>query len=82
MYDERVYFLKNHLSKKIYPSFDEVYIYENKNNMEYFLKINDYKHANTHIFYKKSEALEYIKTAISPLVFKVRTDTSVKVCNS
>lgn len=76
MYDERVYFIKNHLNKEIYPSFDEIFIYENKNNMAYWLDIHNLPHAKTSIFYKKEDALEYLKTANYPLVFKVRTGTA------
>lgn len=72
MYDERVYFIEKHLNLPIYPSYDEIFIYENKNNMEYWLKIHKIKHAETHIFYKKDEALEFLKTAKFPLVFKTK----------
>lgn len=72
MYDERVYFIKEYLKMPIYPSFNEIFIYENKNNMEYWLKINNIKHAETHIFYRKAEAKTFLKNAKYPLVFKTK----------
>lgn len=72
MYDERVYFIKEHLSIPIYPSFDEIYIYENKNNMSYWLKIHNIIHPKTHIFYDKKEALDYLKNTTYPIVFKTK----------
>lgn len=76
MYDERVYFIKEYLKIPIYPSFNEVFIYENKNNMEYWLKIHNIKHAKTHIFYKRKDALEFLKKAKYPLVFKTKIGTA------
>lgn len=72
MYDERLYFIDKHMGIPIYPSFNESYIYENKNNMAYWLKLYDYNHAETHIFYRKEEALNFINIAEYPLVFKTK----------
>ncbi len=70
IYDERVYYLKYHLNKPIYPSYDELFIYENKRNMATWLKLNGYNHAETRVFLKKQEALEYLSRCEYPVVFK------------
>lgn len=71
-FDERVFFLHKIMKKPIYPTFDEVYIYENKHNMALWLQLNDIKHPRTSIFYNKKEALKYVGTANFPLVFKTK----------
>lgn len=71
-FDERVFFLNKILGKKIYPSYDEIFIYENKHNMALWLNIHNIKHAKTHIFYNKKEALYFINGAEFPIVFKTK----------
>ena len=70
MYDERLYFLNKELGKPIYPSYESLYIYENKRNMAYWLEINGFPFPETHIFSRKKDALNYIDTAEFPIVFK------------
>lgn len=72
MSDERTYFIEKHLNIPIYPSFDETYIYENKNAMAYWLESHDIPHAKTRIFYDKNEAMNFLKLAEYPLVFKTK----------
>lgn len=68
--DERLFFIEKVLKKKIYPSYLECFIYENKKNMNYWLEINGIKHPKTFIFYKKEEAISFFEKATYPLVFK------------
>lgn len=70
MDDEKLFFIEKELKKKIYPSYLECFIYENKKNMSYWLDINNIKHAKTYVFYKKNEALSYLEKVKYPLVFK------------
>lgn len=71
MYDERLYILNKLMGKPIYPSFDECYIYENKRMMSYWLKLNNFPHAKTNVFYKKNKFLDFLnKNTDYPLVFK------------
>ncbi len=72
MYDERVYFIETILKRPVYPSFNEIFIYENKNNMYYWLESHNIPHPKTYLFYDKNEALEFINTANYPLVFKTK----------
>lgn len=70
IYDERLYFLNKKLGKPVYPSFESLYIYENKRNMAYWLEINNLPHPETRIFAKKKDALNYFDTAEFPIVLK------------
>lgn len=70
MYDERLYFVERSLDRVVYPSHAEVYLYENKRNMAYFLQAHNIPAPPTHIFYDLSEALAFLQNAPYPLVFK------------
>lgn len=86
MFDERLYFIVNHLEKIIYPSYEEILLHENKRNMAYWLDIHNFKHAKNWIFYDKQEALKFIdRNTIYPLVFKTNSGASasgVKILNN
>ena len=70
MYDERLYVIRNILNKRIYPSYEEVLIYENKRMLAYWLEANSIPHARTHIFYDKAETETFRKSCAFPLVAK------------
>jgi len=70
IYDEKLYFITHFMQKKIYPSFDELYIYENKRNMSYFLETFNYPHPKTRVYSRKNDALKFIETTSYPIVFK------------
>jgi len=71
LYDERLYFISQIMNKQIYPSYNEIMLYENKKNMAYWLKYNNISHPNTWIFYDKKEAMSFIKNYSNfPIVFK------------
>lgn len=70
MYDERVYIISNVLNIPVYPSFEEVLVYENKRILSDFLKARNIPHPNTYVFYKKNEAIEFAKKASYPIVAK------------
>lgn len=77
LYDERLYFINKVMKKPIYPSYDEIFIYENKKNMAYWLKTNEIAHPKTWIFYRKNEALDFLKNYdMFPLVFKTNIGSS------
>ncbi|SOS48648.1 conserved hypothetical protein [Tenacibaculum dicentrarchi] len=73
VYMERLFFLNNTLNKKIYPSYNELKLYENKRNMASWLQINDICHPETKVFLNKEEALNYIDNTELPVVFKSNT---------
>lgn len=68
--DEIAWVIQEVLKKPIYPSFNELFIYENKRNMAWWLRSNSIPHANTHIFARKSQAIDFLRQAEYPLVFK------------
>ncbi|MBS3798482.1 hypothetical protein [Pseudoalteromonas sp. BDTF-M6] len=70
IFDERVFFLNKHLKRPIYPSFSELYIYENKRNMHLFLEGYDIQHPKTKVFMDKENALKSIKNSEFPMVSK------------
>lgn len=70
IYDERLYFLNKVLDYPVYPSYESLYIYENKRNMAYWLEINKFPHPDTWVFSRKKDAIEFFKTAEFPLVLK------------
>lgn len=70
IYDERLYFMNKELNKPVYPSYESLYVYENKRNMAYWLEIKNVPHPETRIFANKKDALEYFDTAEFPIVLK------------
>jgi len=76
LYDERIYILEKVLGYKIYPSANEIFIYENKRFLSYWLKANNITHPDTHIFYKQKEALDFINNYSFPIVAKTNIGAS------
>jgi glutathione synthase/RimK-type ligase-like ATP-grasp enzyme len=70
VYMERLYFLNNDLKKPIYPSYNELRIYENKRNMASWLDIHNFPHSKTDVFLDKKEAKRYIESTSFPIVVK------------
>ena len=70
LYDERIYILNKVLNYKIYPSFDELFIYENKRLLSYYLKAKNIPHPQTWVFYDQTEAEDFIDQAGMPIVGK------------
>jgi hypothetical protein len=76
LYDERIYILGKVCNYKIFPSVDEILIYENKRYLSSWLKATGLPHPETHVFYNPGEAQRYIKTASFPLVAKINIGAS------
>lgn len=71
LYDERLYFISVVMGRAIYPSLNEIYLYENKRNMAYWLRINGIPSPKTWVFYDKQEALDFVQNYPDfPLIFK------------
>jgi hypothetical protein len=75
LYDERILVL-DQLGKNIYPSPNEIYIYENKRFCSFWLKANGVPHPNTAVFYSLNEAKEYLKKTNFPVVTKTNIGAS------
>ncbi len=76
LYDERVYIIHNVLKKKIYPTYEEILIYENKRMLTYWLEANKIPHPKTWIFYHKDEANQFIENCTLPIVAKTAIGAS------
>lgn len=71
LYDERVMILHEQLGYPIFPSLEEIQVYENKKYLSYWLKANKVPHPKTWVFYHEDEALKFLKSATLPLVAKM-----------
>ena len=76
LYDERIYIVSKVLEYPVYPSYEEIAIYENKRMLSYFLKANQIPHPDTNVFYYPEEARKYISTCRFPLVAKTNIGAS------
>jgi len=76
LYDERVWIIHSILKGFVYPSFEEIMIYENKRLLAYWLKSRRVPHPQTKIFYFKEEAEEFLNHTDMPLVAKMNIGAS------
>ena len=71
MFDERIYIVNKWLGLPVYPGYEELFISNNKRMMHYWLKLNNFPHVKTEIFYEKDAFFKYIRDdAVFPLVIK------------
>lgn len=85
MYDERLWVITQYLHIPIYPSWHELFLYENKRMYAYFFKTHGVDTPNTHVFYDKKRAREFCNTSSYPLVFKTNGGaggSGVKIAHS
>ncbi len=76
LYDERIYILGKVLNYEIFPSPEEIFIYENKRLLSFWCKANGIPHPSTHVFYSREEAESFINTSNIPLVAKTNIGAS------
>ncbi|MFN7116808.1 MAG: RimK family alpha-L-glutamate ligase [Saprospiraceae bacterium] len=76
LYDERVGILNTICNIPVYPSLEEILIYENKKLCSYWLKANHIPHPKTDVFYYQKEALDFIAKTEFPLVGKTNIGAS------
>jgi glutathione synthase/RimK-type ligase-like ATP-grasp enzyme len=76
LYDERVYILSHVLKNEVFPTLEEIYIYENKRFLSFWLKANNIPHPKTAIFYSRKEAIDYLDTQKLPIVGKTNIGAS------
>ncbi|GAJ06476.1 unnamed protein product, partial [marine sediment metagenome] len=63
MYDERLKIIVESLGKVMYPTYNELWLYESKRRMYYWLKANGIPHPKTYIFYSMTDALDFAQTS-------------------
>lgn len=76
LYDERIYVLGKVLGRAIYPSVEEILLYENKRFLSFWLKANRIPHPATHVFYDRDEAVRRLKSLGLPIVAKTNIGAS------
>lgn len=70
LYDERIKIVNRALGIPLFPTLNELLIFENKRYLSYWLKAYDIPHPDTYVFYSKSEALNFIEQTNYPIVAK------------
>jgi len=70
MFDERLRVIVNDLGMLIHPSYEEIWIYESKRRMSYWLEVNGFPHPRTWVFYGAPEALGFVDAVELPVVSK------------
>ena len=70
MYDERIKIIHSELGKIVYPTSNELWFFENKRRMYYWLQANRFPIPETNIFYNKEKAISFAETVSLPIVFK------------
>ena len=76
LYDERIYILANELNYKIYPSQTEIFIYENKRFISFWLKAHRIPHPKTNVFYDIKEAKDFLNETSGVIVAKTNIGAS------
>jgi len=76
LYDERIMILRSALNIPIYPLPIEIYFYENKRFFYSWLKANNLPHPETHLFFYRDEAEQYIRNILFPVVAKANLGAS------
>jgi hypothetical protein len=70
MYDERLRAMVVDMGMLIYPTYDELWFYESKRRMCYWLQAHEIPHPKTWVFYGLREAAEFAQRTELPIVFK------------
>lgn len=76
LYDERIQLINDHTDINIYPSLQEILIYENKRYLRDWLIINNLPHPKTHVFFNKQEAIAFLAKTNFPVVGKTNIGAS------
>jgi len=76
IYDERIYILNRVLGYPVFPSLEEILIYENKRFLSGWLAANEIPHPFTRVFYYKTEAIDFISSCEFPVVAKTNIGAS------
>ncbi len=76
MCDERVRTMVHDLGMFVYPSLDEIWIYESKRRVRDWLLVHNFPHPRTWVFYRESEALDFLNKSSLPIVSKIDLSSS------
>lgn len=70
IYMERIYFIQKEFGTPLYPSYNELKLYENKRYCSLWLELHKYPVPMTKVFCDKTEASEFLKKCVYPIVVK------------
>ncbi|MFN3821688.1 MAG: hypothetical protein ACK4OO_05085, partial [bacterium] len=70
MTDERIKIMSEELGYIVYPSFKEIWLLDNKRRTYHWLRAKQFPTPQFWDFYELNEAIEFIKNAEYPIVFK------------
>jgi glutathione synthase/RimK-type ligase-like ATP-grasp enzyme len=70
IYEERLYVISKVLRKTLFPTFEELWLWESKRRMHYWLEANQIPHAKTWLFYDLSQAMSFAQDVKLPIVYK------------
>jgi len=70
IFQERLWVLENSLKASLYPTFDELYLWESKRRMRDWLLANEVAHPVTWVFVERREAIEFCRSTSFPVVCK------------
>jgi glutathione synthase/RimK-type ligase-like ATP-grasp enzyme len=76
LYDERIYILERVLGYQVFPSAEEIFIYENKRFFSFWLQANEIPHPKTDVFYDLGEADNFLVETNFPVVGKASLGAS------
>ncbi len=76
LYDERAFILEKILKYQLFPKSEEIFIYENKRFLSYWLKSFNLPHPSTHVFYDIKEANAFLQRTSYPIVAKTNIGAS------
>lgn len=76
LYDERVWLIDTYMKTPIYPSLNEVFIYENKRLLRDWLTLAQIPHPKTFVFFQRDEALSFVADSSFPIIGKTSIGAS------
>ncbi|MGM0649615.1 MAG: ATP-grasp domain-containing protein [Bacteroidota bacterium] len=76
IFDERCYVIEKVLKRPLYPSWESIFLYENKRNVAAWLEAKGFPHIKTSVFTEPKNARAFFKNANYPLVFKTNIGAS------
>jgi glutathione synthase/RimK-type ligase-like ATP-grasp enzyme len=70
LHDERLTFANNEIGMKLYPSLNEILLYENKRLQNYWLEFYNFPKLKTDVFFSYDDAKSHLERSNYPIVFK------------
>jgi len=71
LFEERLWAAVHEMKKRIYPSFDELYLWESKRRMIYWMMAHRIPCPHSWIFFSYEEAVDFCKNTQYPIVLKL-----------